>query len=207
MALAVPEQERLAEPRAGGDHRDVGRAPLTARQPAHLFRGQEEPAVGGRLEVVHQPHALGAEHAAEARRAHDPRQVRGLDPAVEHRSGNAEGGRADPLALAVEESLDDLLQPLVAAAGKRLLTHDREPPALLDGTNGEVGLGAADVSGEDVPRHRLTRRAATSPRPPGRATKRAPRPSARLAESDTAAVHRSRWSRENGTRWLYLDSV
>jgi hypothetical protein len=31
VALAVPEEERLAEPGAGGDDRDVGSAALAAR--------------------------------------------------------------------------------------------------------------------------------------------------------------------------------
>ena len=86
----IPEQDRLSEAGSRGNHRPVGRPGRTRLQHVESVVGKKQRAVRGGFQVVQQPDPASADCAAQPSLIDLPRQIRGRDLAVEHRTGNAE---------------------------------------------------------------------------------------------------------------------
>ena len=108
-----------------------------------------ERPVGRRLEVVEQRGLAGADGLRQGLLLEGPGEVGGLDPAVDHRAGHAEAGRLGLRARrAFEEFRQDLLEGGVLPARERRLA-DRLEGLAVGLEEGEDGLRAADVAGQD----------------------------------------------------------
>jgi hypothetical protein len=157
-AHAVGDDERLAEARARGDHRDIA-APGHARlQAAQLLFAEHQHTMRGRFQVIQQPRARGAQRAGEHALVDLPRQIRGHAAAVHDGAGDtdAEGGDVAPWPR-IQEVVDGRLEAGEVAAGEGGLARESEAGALAF-EEGERRLRAADVAGQDHATSRCPRR-------------------------------------------------
>lgn len=94
IALARPDQKRLAESRAWRQHRDGRVRDGVACVDRDGFRWQQmRRRVGNGLQVIEQRHLLEIEFAGERRLVEVPRQIRQVRATPAHRTGDVEAGR------------------------------------------------------------------------------------------------------------------
>ena len=77
-----------------------------------------------------------------------PRQVRSLDAAVAHRTGNSEAGRFRACTGVVQKLADDFAEFAVLAAGKDALGHQTEV-SVLGLKISQPGIGATNIAGQN----------------------------------------------------------
>ena len=153
VALAMPEEHRLPQAGARRDDRAVAGAALPRVQRVELVGRQEEDAERRRLQVVHELDTLGAAGPLESVGRDLPGEVRGGDPAVDNRPGDAERGGGRTRGVPGQEFLHDRFEAGILAARERGLGGPAERALRLHGVERQVCLRAADVAGQNERGH------------------------------------------------------
>src|SRR3989454_2082293 len=151
VALAVPDEERLPQPRARGDQRHGAPPPGAGLERSERRRGEREHPVARRLEVVEQPHPSRGDARAERRLVDLPGEIGRDAPPVDDGSGDAEAGGIDPESpRGGEEARHGVLErrKLTARELRLALEHERTVAAV---EQGERRLGPPDVPGQEQP--------------------------------------------------------
>jgi hypothetical protein len=127
VVLPAPDQEGLAGPGAGCQHRDWG----MGQGAAGIYLGrlpglQMRHRVGDRFQVVGEGDVIQPDVMTQRRFFQIPRQDGQVGAARDHRASHIEAGGVGPFAAAGQEGLDDRLQPFEVGAVELLFRH--EPP-------------------------------------------------------------------------------
>jgi hypothetical protein len=149
VTSAVPEQSGFAESGSGGDDRLIADgASSNAVQRDEVAGGESAHAPGAGFEVVYKPGRRQMNLFGEVRLLDDPRQVRGFDTAVAHRTGDSEAGYIRTGGGAFQKLFDDLAELVMLAAGKDALGNQVKMP-VLGLKIGQPGVGSPDVAGQN----------------------------------------------------------
>ena len=149
MVRAVPDEQRLPQPGASGDDRDIPRPGPPRLQRVQRLGPEPEHAVRRRLQIVEEPDARRGNREEQRRLVELPRQVGRDDASIDHGPGDAEARGGDrSRGTITEERLQHVFEPGVLPARQGRLAHRHERPrAAIE--EGEDRLRPTDVAGED----------------------------------------------------------
>src|SRR5271163_1652918 len=147
------DQARFAQACAGRDHRKARAfdAKLTLLQGQKLGWTQMGDAVCGCLKVIHKMGAGDTKGGTDGTNLHHPPDIDGVAAAIDDRARHTEANRVE-CPLGTEEELGDLFERIKISRGEKLVADHLEV-GTLGLEQAEMGLGAADITGQNYACH------------------------------------------------------